>query len=535
MGVMNVFTLLGGLGLFLFGMKIMGEGLEKAAGTRLKKLLEYVTNNRVLAVLVGFLVTAVIQSSSATTVMVVGFVNASLLTLSQAVGIIMGANIGTTVTSLMLSIKLDFGAIFACIGLVLIFFPKKEVLKQTGQIMMGLGILFMGMNTMSQAMEPLRSWEGFTNMMQSISNPFLGVLVGALVTAVIQSSSASVGILQALAGQGLMPFQTALFILFGQNIGTCITAMLASAGTSHTAKRTALVHLLFNVMGTAIFIAIALLLPFSEWIQSMAPDNIRLQIAITHVIFNVTTTVILLPMASVLEKAAWLIERGEDPVREPMSLQYFDPRLLNTPSIAAAQLFLEVKRMAQMTLKNFHNAIACYGKYDKDLAAEIASNEDVIDYLNQEITSCLVDVKATELPHKDFRMVGSLFHVINDLERVADHSVNMMEGAAFKDKEDIAFSHKAQSGLEELIGVVDNMLILAIDIFENQSTERALIDSIEEMEEKVDALTEELRDGHMERLKNKKCNVKNGMNYLALLSDLERVADHAENIATSVE
>ena len=360
--VMNVLSLLGGLGLFLFGMRIMGEGLEKAAGNKLKRILEIVTHNRVLAVLAGVAITAVIQSSSATTVMVVGFVNANLLTLTQAVGVIMGANIGTTVTSLMLSIKIDFAAVFAFLGLILMAVNgrKHPAASQFGQVAMGLGILFVGMNTMSSAMKPLQDWQLFKDAMISISNPVLGVLVGMVITAILQSSSASVGILQALAGEGLIPLQTSIFILFGQNIGTCVTALIACAGTSSTAKRAAVVHLLFNVIGTVLFVLIAVLFPFAELIEAMAPGNFRLQIALTHVIFNVASTAIMLPAAKWLEKIACLIIRDDGVVYEAMKLKYFDKRLLNTPAIAAQQLFKEVQRMGDIAMNNYAGAVALF-------------------------------------------------------------------------------------------------------------------------------------------------------------------------------
>ena len=534
MNVMDIFTLLGGLGLFLFGMKLMGEGLEKAAGARLKRLLEYVTSNRLLAVLVGFLITGIIQSSSATTVMTVGFVNAGLISLSQSVGIIMGANIGTTVTSLLLSIKLDFGVIFACAGMGLVYFGHKRTYKQAGQILMGLGILFVGMNTMSNAMIPLREWGGFHSLIIGISNPLVGILAGAGITAILQSSSASVGILQVLASQGLVPFHIAIFVLFGQNIGTCVTAMIASTGTSHTAKRAALVHLVFNILGTAIFILIALLTPFSSWIESLAPDNIRLQIALTHIVFNITTTLILLPMAGMLEKLSWLLERRQDPEREPMTLRYYDPRLLSTPPIAAAQLMHEVVRMTRLAARNYTVSVECFRKYSTDLRVEINANETVIDYLNQEITRCLVDVMSQELPHKEARMIGSLFHVVNDLERIADHSMNIAEGAEIKEQEHIEYSTKASQGLDSLISKVDDILSLALDTFSKQSTNIDTLLHIDEIEKEIDLLTETLRENHIDRLKNKKCSVKSGMNYTEMLVNLERIADHSVNIAHSV-
>lgn len=538
MSVMNVLSLMGGLGMFLFGMKIMGDGLEKAAGNRLKKLLGIVTHNRVLAMLAGLVITAVIQSSSATTVMVVGFVNAALINLTQAVGVIMGANIGTTVTSLLLSVKIDFAAVFACIGLILTMLPKKlNTARQFGDICLGLGILFVGMNTMSTAMKPLQDWDVFTNAITGVTNPVVGVLVGALITAVLQSSSASVGILQALAGEGLIPLKGSMFILFGQNIGTCITALIACSGTNTNAKRAAVVHLLFNVIGAVLFTVLTVLLPLDQWIISLAPDNLRLQIAFIHIIFNITTTALMLPLAKLLEKIACLVVREKNPgaMAEPMRLKYFDERLLNTPPIAAAQLFREVQRMGEIALNNFTGAMSCFESWDEGRAEEINRNEEVLDYLNKEITSCLVEVRGLDLNEKDAHMVGSLFHVVNDWERVGDHAINVLDAARSRQEQEIKFSAKAVAELENLSAMVMDQLTTATEIFNAQSDDAETIQAVEAKEQEIDDLTEALRIHHVERVKNKKCSAKNGMLYLDILTNLERIGDHAENIATSTE
>ena len=538
MSVMNVLSLLGGLGMFLFGMKIMGDGLEKAAGNRLKKLLGIVTHNRVLAMLAGLVITAVIQSSSATTVMVVGFVNAALINLTQAVGVIMGANIGTTVTSLLLSVKIDFAAVFACIGLILTMLPKKlNTARQFGDICLGLGILFVGMNTMSTAMKPLQDWDVFTNAITGVTNPVVGVLVGALITAVLQSSSASVGILQALAGEGLIPLKGSMFILFGQNIGTCITALIACSGTNTNAKRAAVVHLLFNVIGAVLFTVLTVLLPLDRWIISLAPDNLRLQIAFIHIIFNVTTTALMLPLAKLLEKIACLVVREKNPgaMAEPMRLKYFDERLLNTPPIAAAQLFREVQRMGEIALNNFTGAMSCFESWDEERVEEINRNEEVLDYLNKEITSCLVEVRGLDLNEKDAHMVGSLFHVVNDWERVGDHAINVLDAARSRQEQEIKFSSKAVAELENLSAMVMEQLTTATELFNAQSDDAETIQAVEAKEQEIDDLTEALRIHHVERVKNKKCSAKNGMLYLDILTNLERIGDHAENIATSTE
>ena len=535
MEVTTVFSLLGGLGLFLFGIKTMGDGLEQAAGSKMKRLLEALTRNKFTAVLVGLLVTAVIQSSSATTVMVVGFVNAGLLSLSKAIGVIMGANIGTTVTSLMLSVKLNFGALFTAVGAICQLAGNRSSFKLLGQIMMGLGILFVGMDAMTAAMEPLRDWQGFRDMMELAKNPLVGVLVGAGVTALLQSSSASVGILQALAATGAISLQASLFILFGQNIGTCVTALLASVGANRTAKRAAVVHLLFNVIGAALFIVLALVLPLASWIETLAGANLRLQIAFAHIIFNVVTTLLLLPLSGLLERLAYLVVRGEDKQQEPMRLEYFDARLFSTPPVAVQQLFREVQRMADIVAVNYRFAMQYYFA-PKDLAVdEFDNREQVIDYLNAEITKNLIELKGLNLRADDIRLVGSLFHVVNDLERIGDHSMNIVEIGSARKKEKLRFSGKAEREIEELSGIVTSMLDKSIHIVKRQITDVEIIGEVIELESQVDKLCEALADHHVDRVKNKKCTPRNGMLYLDMLNNLERIADHADNLASSVE
>ena len=535
MEVTTVFSLLGGLGLFLFGIKTMGDGLEQAAGSKMKRLLEALTRNKFTAVLVGLLVTAVIQSSSATTVMVVGFVNAGLLSLSKAIGVIMGANIGTTVTSLMLSVKLNFGILFTAVGAICQLAGNRSSFKLLGQIMMGLGILFVGMDAMTAAMEPLRDWQGFRDMMELAKNPLVGVLVGAGVTALLQSSSASVGILQALAATGAISLQASLFILFGQNIGTCVTALLASVGANRTAKRAAVVHLLFNVIGAALFIVLALVLPLASWIETLAGANLRLQIAFAHIIFNVVTTLLLLPLSSLLERLAYLVVRGEDKQQEPMRLEYFDARLFSTPPVAVQQLFREVQRMADIVAVNYRFAMQYYFA-PKDLAVdEFDNREQVIDYLNAEITQNLIELKGLNLRADDIRLVGSLFHVVNDLERIGDHSMNIVEIGSARKKEKLRFSGKAEREIEELSGIVTSMLDKSIHIVKRQITDVEIIGEEIELESQVDKLCEALADHHVDRVKNKKCTPRNGMLYLDMLNNLERIADHADNLASSVE
>lgn len=535
MQFMDVLKLLAGLALFLYGIKEMGEGLEKAAGHRMQRLLEVLTKNKFTAVLVGALVTGVIQSSSATTVMVVGFVNAGLLPLRNAIGVIMGANIGTTVTSLMLSVKLDFGVIFAVIGLIFLLLSGRSSFKMLGQIFIGLGILFVGMQTMTGAMEPMREWEGFRTMITEVSNPLFGVIVGALITALLQSSSASIGILQALASANLIGLHSSIFILFGQNIGTCITALLASIGTNKTARRAAVVHLLFNVIGSLLFIIIALTLPFATWIEQLAGDNLRLQIALAHIVFNVTTTAVLLPLSRLLEKVAFFVIRGQDKQEEPMRLTYFDDRLFSTPPIAAKQLFREVTRMGELVRQNLVFAMD-YFFQQKDIPLdEFDNRENVIDFLNTEVTAKLIELRGLTLTARDVHLMGSLFHVVNDLERIGDHAVNITEIAATRRKAKKAFTNKAIHELETLYQTVTQSLDQAMEIVNKQIIDPAVIKKVSDLEDEIDSMSDEMANRHMDRVKEKKCSPTNGMLFLDMLNNLERIGDHAENLATSVD
>ena len=546
-----ILQLLAGLGLFLFGMNTMSEGLERVAGKQLKNLLGTVTQNRFLQVMLGFVITVLMQSSSATTVMLVGFVNAGVMALSQAVGCIMGANIGTTLTVLMMSIDLPFEYIFCFVGCVLLFLPAKfKKAKGISPVIFGVGALFIGMMFMSDAMKPLRSWEVFTEALKAVNNPIVAVLIGAGITALIQSSAASIAILLPLAQMGFLSFEMCMFILFGQNIGTCVTAVLACLGTSATSKRVACVHLLFNVIGTVFFVAMTLLLKavnifdFAGFIESIIPDitvdgvlvpNTKLMISVTHIIFNSVTTLLLLPFCKQLEKLACMIIRDGDGEGETMKLLHFDPRMLRTPAVAAEQLFNEVQRMGGIARSNFSKAMECFDEWSDEKAEEVNRNEEVLDFLNKEITSCLVEVKGLDLDDRDTRLVGSLFHVVNDMERVGDHAQNILEAAQLRQQEDIKFSPKAIQELDTLSDMVNGQLDLAMKCFREQLTGTANQQVIENTEQQIDDMTEALRQHHVDRLKQHKCSAKNGMIYLDILTNLERIGDHAENIATSVD
>lgn len=527
--------LAGGLGLFLFGMKLMGDGLEMAAGSKLRGMIERLTKNKYMGALVGLVVTAVIQSSSATTVMVVGFVNAGLMNLAQAVGVIMGANIGTTVTGVMIAINLTAIAPLAVlIGVVMISFIKRNSVKHIGQIIAGFGILFMGMKMMSTAMEPLSESEVFTSLMTSFSNPLLGVLVGLVFTAIIQSSSASVGVLQALGAAGAITLPSAIYVIYGQNIGTCVTALISSVGTSKTARRTAVVHLMFNVFGAVLFIAISMLFPFAELVQRIAPGNVMAQISIVHVIFNIVCTAIMLPLSSLLVKVACKVIPGSDPVKSSNSLAYLDARILSTPPVAVAQLFKEVDRMGQLAKETLGMAMDALITQDNTKVDQIYENENTINFLNRGIAEYLVKINGLDLEDYDRQALGSMYHVISDMERIGDHSENLCELAQTLKKSKQKFSPWAVEQATEMRNRVEAMLEEALQMFASRETQPQMAADINRREEIIDDATQELKDLHIERLNQGKCSVVAGTVFMDMLTNLERIADHCTNIAYSM-
>lgn len=535
MSVANILSMAGGLGLFLFGIRTMGDGLENAAGAKLKRMLEVLTGNRFLAVLVGFVVTAIIQSSTATTVMVVGFVNAGMMSLAQAVGVIMGANIGTTVTSLL--IALNFSSVAAAavlVGVILMLASKKTVVKNLGAIFTGFGLLFLGIDMMSDSMAPLRESAGFMNFIVTVSEsplrPLFGIILGIVMTAVLQSSSASVGVLQTLAMQGLVPLKFSVFVLFGQNIGTCLTALFSTVGAKKNSKRAAVIHLLFNLIGTGIFILIALLAPYVEWIEKLSPDPMA-QIAISHIVFNIVSTVVMFPFANVLVKLSCLLVPGKDDSESEMHCKFIDDRLLNTPPFAVMQVSKEVARMAKLARENFEtSAHALINRSDKDLD-KVMENEEIINYLNHHITSYLVKLNALDITDSDSDYIARVFHAINDIERVGDHAINLAEAAQHNIGEGLKFSDPAREELNQLCGSVVTLLERSMAAFDNQSLSDNEAKELSDLEEHIDDLTLECQDSHIFRLNRKECNTEAGMLYLNTITDFERVGDHAINIA----
>lgn len=535
MSVANILSMAGGLGLFLFGIRTMGDGLENAAGAKLKRMLEVLTGNRFLAVLVGFVVTAIIQSSTATTVMAVGFVNAGMMSLAQAVGVIMGANIGTTVTSLL--IALNFSSVAAAsvlVGVILMLASKKTVVKNLGAIFTGFGLLFLGIDMMSDSMAPLRDSAGFMNFIVTVSEsplrPLFGIILGIVMTAVLQSSSASVGVLQTLAMQGLVPLKFSVFVLFGQNIGTCLTALFSTVGAKKNSKRAAVIHLLFNLIGTGIFILIALLTPYVEWIEKLSPDPMA-QIAISHIVFNIVSTVVMFPFAKALVKLSCLLVPGKDDSESEMHCKFIDDRLLNTPPFAVMQVSKEVARMAKLARDNFEtSAHALINRSDKDLD-KVMENEEIINYLNHHITSYLVKLNALDITDSDSDYIARVFHAINDIERVGDHAINLAEAAQHNIGEGLKFSDPAREELNQLCGSVVTLLERSMAAFDNQSLSDNEAKELSDLEEHIDDLTLECQDSHIFRLNRKECNTEAGMLYLNTITDFERVGDHAINIA----
>lgn len=533
MSIQNFFLFAGGIGLFLFGIKFMGDGLELAAGSKLKKLLEVLTSNRFLAVLVGFVVTAVIQSSSATTVMVIGFVNAGLMNLTQAVGVIMGANIGTTVTSVLIALDLtDIAPLAIFIGVILMIFFKKKMTTHIGQIICGFGLVFLGMSTMSSSMEPLRDFQPFQDFIINANNPFMGVMIGLVMTGIIQSSSATIGILQALAGQGLVPIEFAVYVLYGMNIGTCVTALISTAGTKVNSKRAAVIHLLFNIIGTGIFMLITAYTPYIELLK-MISDSTMVQISAAHIIFNVVSTVVLFPFANVLVKLSCRLVPGKEASDEEMHLKYLDERILNTPPFAIVQVGKEVKRMAEMAQKNFAAAANALINMDVSEVEKISEREKAINFLNHKITSYLIKINSLDLLENDSKYIGSLFHVVNDIERIGDHALNLSEAAQKSVEDKLTLSDKAKEELRDLFDTTQQLLSGAIEAFDKQTLTVDESFKLYELEEHIDDLSDLYQNTHIARLNNMECTTEAGMLFVNTITDFERVGDHAINIAFS--
>lgn len=529
-----VVAMAGGLGLFLYGMKLMSDGLESVAGKRLRGLLEALTRTRLLGVIVGALFTMVIQSSSATTVMVVSFVNAGLMNLIQATGVIMGANFGTSITAQIAAFDLSVAApllLFA--GVVMIMFIKVPIVQRLGIVVAGFGMLFVGMDMMSDAMKPLRTDAGFVNLMHTLaSNPISALLVGIVITSILQSSSASIVLVQLLASEGLVTLDMALYICLGCAIGTCITAMLASLGTSRTARRAAVIHLLYNVFGSTLMVILLQFVPLADFLRNTSGDNVMRQIANGMMIMKITEIIIFFPLAKQLVALSMKLVPGEDEEPEKLSALYLDDLLLATPPIAVAQVTKEVERMGEIAAANLNRALHAFIEKDKSAVQKVMQEEKLIDFLNEAITTYLIKLGQGDLSLADSTLVGSLYHVINDLERVGDHAVNIAEYAMTRIEEDQPFSEQALSELRDMQALVSELLEQSMEIF--HSRERSRLNHILEMEEHIDDEEQRLQQTHVDRLSSGTCMPQAGMIFSDLLNNMERVADHATNIAFSI-
>lgn len=551
MDFFGVLSMLGGLALFLYGMHSLGEGLEKLSGGKLETLLEKLTSKPVFAVLLGAGVTAAIQSSSATTVMVVGFVNSGIMKLHQAVYIIMGANIGTTVTSWILSlagVKGDnffiqllkpesFSPIFAFIGVVLLMFAKNEKKKVVGSMLIGFAILMTGMHTMSSAVTPLADVPEFTKILTMFRNPILGMLAGAALTAIIQSSAASIGILQALCATGVLSFSAALPIIMGQNIGTCVTTLVSSIGTGKNAKRTALVHLYFNIIGTVLFMAVFYLINAIVHFEFMDSHASEVSIAIVHSVFNILSVLVLFPFAGLLEKLVCFTvkDNPENSVKKTQMEKDFrslDTRFLDVPGLAIAHSKNVAENMSELSKECLFKAMSLLTDYDEDIALEVSDLEDKVDKYEDELGTYLVKLSSKNLNENDSRMLSELLHCIGDFERISDHAINIQEAAKEMHDKEFKFSEKAKTELNVFGQAVQDIVRLSFKVFKDNDD--ILATTVEPLEEAIDTLNYEIKNRHVRRLREGKCTIELGFVLSDVLVNYERISDHCSNIAVSL-
>ena len=545
MNVYDILNLLGGIALFLFGMHTLSASLEKLAGGKLETWLEKATSKPIKGVVLGAIITAVIQSSAATTVMIIGFVNSGLMKLSQAIGVIMGANIGTTATSWLLSLQsisgsdgfiflnllkpTTFTPVLAVIGVILIMFTKSDKKKTIGMILAGFAVLMFGMNSMSSATAGLAENETFCNILMMFSNPVLGVVAGAVLTAVLQSSSASIGILQSIAiSTGKVTYSVALPLLLGQNIGSCVTALISSVGANKPAKRVAFVHLYFNVIGTVVFLSIFYLLNAFISMPFMEESLNAVGIAVIHTGFNVLATALFLPFTKQLEKLACLTVR-DDSNDEKLTPMLLDERLLKTPSVAIEQCRNVCIRMARLTQETLKMSMEVVTTYDAKKCAEVIDNENAIDIFEDKIGSYILKISSKDLSENDSKIVSSMLHTIGDLERISDHAVNIVEAAEEMHSKKIKFSQQALRELPVIVNAVSEILDMSINAFVNNDVN--LAKNVEPLEDVIDQLRSDLKTRHIERLRNGKCTIELGFILQDLLTNFERVSDHCSNIA----
>ena len=530
--------LAGGLGLFLFGMNLMSEGIEKAAGAKLRNILELFTKNKFMGMIVGILFTGIVQSSSACTVMVVSFVNSGLMNLYQAAGVIFGANIGTTVTSQLVSFNLSkIAPLFVLIGVVMVSFIKNETAKKIGDIILGFGVLFMGLSTMSSSMSSLKESQEVVNALAGLDNPFLAVLLGTAVTSVIQSSSVTVSIILLMANQGLLELNIVLYIILGCNIGACASAMIASLSGKKDAKRAALIHLLFNIIGTVILFVILQVAsgPVISMIQSFSADNGRF-VANAHTLIKIFQVIVLFPFSSLIVKMTYLLIPGEDKkvgYREVNTLKYIGDKVVFNPATAVVEVIKEIERMGDLASENLNRAMNGLITLDEEDINEVYEVEKNINFLNHAITNYLVKINQTNLPIEDLKSIGALFHVVNDIERIGDHAVNVADNARTRKVKELSFSKEAQFEMGKMMDKVNTIIRYSIEMFAEGKYEHMTAISV--LEDEIDHLERELQQAHIDRLTRGECTPDAGMLYSDIVSGLERVADHAVNIAFAIK
>ena len=531
-----ILGLMGGLGLFLYGMRLMSDSLEQAAGARMRAILEFFTKTPLRGILVGTLFTAVIQSSSACTVMVVSFVNSGLMDLYQAAGVILGANIGTTVTSQLISFNLSaLAPAIVMAGIILVMISKKVKVQRVGEVLLGFGILFMGLNTMSSSMAVLRESPQVVEIMGSLNGHFAALIVGLVVTAVLQSSSATVGIVLLLANQGLLDMRICFFIILGCNIGACVSALLAGLNGKRDAKRAAMIHLLFNILGTIImYVALTVALePITHFIEFVSGSNPGREVANAHTLIKIVEVLILAPfIKQIVKMTGWVVRGKEETEEEGFHLQYIGEKSVYSPTTAVFDAIREMERMGHMAISNLERAMNALVTLDEQEIEQVYQVERQIDYLNHEITSYLVKVNGTTLPADDAKSIGGLFHVVNDIERIGDHAENIADAAEARLKQNIGFSESAKRELSSMLDMVIKITTYALDMFSSNNQEH--MQEILDLEDHVDETERELQESHIQRLTRGECTASAGMMFSDIISGLERVSDHATNIAFSL-
>lgn len=533
-----ILSMAGGLGLFLYGMRVMSDSIERVAGAKLRRILEIFTTNRFTGILVGILFTAVIQSSSACTVMVVSFVNSGLMTLTQAAGVIFGANIGTTVTALLVSFKLErIAPVFLLAGVIMVMFCKNQNVKKFGEIIIGFGVLFMGLSSMSGAMSGMKESPVVLNLFASLTNPFAAILLGLVLTAIIQSSSVTVSIMVLMANQGLLGLDICMYITLGCNIGACTSALLASLNGKKDAKRAAMIHLIFNVMGTILtfFILTFAMKQVLALFVGMAGNNPGRIVAYAHMMFKVTQVIMLTPFIKWIVKLTYLLVPGEDKkvgYRDNFQLKYIGEKVVLNPATAVVEIIKEIDRMASLASENLNRAMNALITLDQDDIDEVYEVEENINFLNHAITDYLVKVNQTTLPIEDLKSIGGLFHVVNDIERIGDHAENVADNAIKRKEENTSISKDAQLELGKMLDMVNTIIQYSVDMFAHGTKEH--LKDIQDLEEKIDAMERQLQQNHVDRLNRGECTPAAGMLFSDIVSGLERVADHATNIAFSI-